>query len=95
MSPRMDEQTRDQARSRLKRISGQIDGISRMLSDDRHSGEILVQLASARAALATTAKLILSKHVEASLSEVLRQDEAARQEKIDELLDVFARFGGG
>jgi DNA-binding FrmR family transcriptional regulator len=46
-------------------------------------------------ALEQVQKLLLGRHIESCVSDALRSGSRTdRQQKIDELLDVFARFGG-
>jgi CsoR family transcriptional regulator, copper-sensing transcriptional repressor len=49
---------------RLSRIIGQLGGIQRMVEQDRDCPEILIQLASARAALGKLTLLITEDHME-------------------------------
>ncbi len=90
----MDESTRKQVKARLRRISGQIAGIERMVDEDRYCVDILLQIAAARAALGAVGRLVLGNHVETCVAEAFRSGQARdRREKIDELMEVFARFG--
>jgi DNA-binding FrmR family transcriptional regulator len=89
----MDQATRDNAEARLKRIAGQVAGIQRMLDDDRYCVDVLLQVAAAQAALMETGRLILGGLVEGCLTQALRsRDSRERKKKIDELMNVFARF---
>jgi len=90
----VDESTRKQVKARLRRISGQIAGIERMVDEDRYCVDILLQIAAARAALGAVGRLVLGNHVETCVAEAFRSGQARdRREKIDELMEVFARFG--
>ena len=81
--------------SRLKRAEGQVVALRRMVEADAYCVEVLTQLAAARGALGKVGDVILRSHIETCVATALRQDDAdARDEKIDELMDVFARFGG-
>lgn len=90
----MDPETKTNARARLKRIAGQIAGIERMLDDDRYCVDVLHQVAAAQSALLETGKVILGGHFESCLAEVFEnRDAVERRKKLDELIEVFARFG--
>jgi DNA-binding FrmR family transcriptional regulator len=79
---------------RLKRIAGQVAGIQRMVAEDRYCIEILVQLAAVRSALSKTAQVILSGHIDTCVAESFEQGTTKeRHEKLEELFDVFGRFG--
>jgi DNA-binding FrmR family transcriptional regulator len=82
--------------ARLRRIAGQVDGVTRMVEEDRYCVDVLLQLASAEAALAQTAKAVLRSHVETCVTDAVASGKPAEQKrKLDELLDVFARHGWG
>ena len=90
----MNDNTTKKVLPRLKRIGGQVDGIGRMIENDRYCVDVLLQIASAQAALSQVSKLILRSHVESCLADVMASGKAAdRKQKIEELMEVFARFG--
>jgi len=79
---------------RLRRIEGQVRGLVRMVEERRYCVDILTQLRAARAALRRVEEGVLREHVEHCVAEALRgDDEAAKREKVDELLEVLGRFG--
>ena len=89
----MQDETRDAARKRLRRIAGQVAGIERMLEEDRYCVDVLLQVAAVRAALDGLGKQLLRGHVETCVADAFASGQAReRQEKLDELMDVFAKF---
>jgi DNA-binding FrmR family transcriptional regulator len=54
--------TKDQLRSRLKRIEGQVRGIQGMVEDDRYCIDVLTQIAAVQAALDKVALGLLDGH---------------------------------
>ncbi len=81
--------------TRLKRAEGQVAAVRRMLEEDAYCVDILTQIAAARGALEKVGHLVLSDHLEHCVQSALRSDDPeARQEKLDELMDLFERFGG-
>ena len=89
-----DPETKRKLQARLKRVAGQIGGIERMVDDDRYCVDVLLQIAAARAALDRVGKILLGSHVKTCVTDALRDgDDADRDEKIDELLEVFERYG--
>ena len=57
--------------------------------------DVLVQLAAVRGALGRSADVLLQSHLEHCVVHAFEEGDAdERQAKVDELLDVFARFGG-
>ncbi len=90
----MDDQTKRKARARLKRIEGQVAALGRMLDADADCVDVLIQISAAQGALAGAGQLILGQHIESCVSEAFRHgDEAERALKIEELMDVFSRYG--
>ena len=90
----MNDATKQEVLARLGKISGQVEGIARMVKDERYCVDVLLQIASAQAALGQVGKLVLRSHVETCVSAAFAAGKAAeRKRKIDELMDVFTRFG--
>ena len=80
--------------ARIRRITGQLEGVARMIEEDRYCVDILLQIASARAALGQAGKVVLRSHVETCVSEAISAGKAGeRKRKLDELMDVFDRHG--
>jgi len=91
----LDDETRTRALGRLRRIEGQVQGLQRMIAADAYCVDILLQIAAVRGALDQVQKLLLGRHIESCVAEALRSgSRSERQRKIDELLEVFSRFGG-
>ena len=91
----VNEETKAKARGRLRRIEGQVQGLQRMLDNDAYCVDILLQISAVQGALEQVQKLLLGRHIESCVTDALRSGSRTdRQQKIDELLDVFARFGG-
>ena len=90
----MEAETKRKAENRLKRIAGQVEGIQRMVAEDRYCVDVLLQVAAVRSALDQLGKLVLGSHVETCVAEAFASGTAReREEKRDELLEVFSRFG--
>lgn len=89
----MKSDIREQVQKRIRRISGQVAGIERMIEEDRYCVDILLQVAAVRAALDGVGKLILRSHVETCVSDALVSGRPKdRKEKIDEIMEVFSKF---
>lgn len=87
------DDTREQARQRLRRIAGQVAGIERMIEEDRYCVDVLLQVAAVRAALDRVGKLLLRSHVETCVADAFASGrEGDREEKVAELMEVFSRF---
>ena len=91
----MDSQTKGKALGRLRRVEGQVQGIQRMVEEDKSCVDILVQLTAVQGAVEQVQKILLGQHLEAGVAEAVRSPSSRdRQRKMDELLDVFSRFSG-
>jgi DNA-binding FrmR family transcriptional regulator len=91
----LNDETKAKARGRLRRIEGQVQGLQRMLDNDAYCVDILLQISAVQGALDQVQKLLLGRHIESCVTDALRSgSKTDRQQKIEELLDVFARFGG-
>lgn len=78
---------------RLNRISGQIEGIKRMIEDNRYCGDILTQLRAARAALRNVELHILDRHLSTCVTEAfLGDNQEAKKQKVDEIRELIKRF---
>jgi DNA-binding FrmR family transcriptional regulator len=90
----LNAETKAKARGRLRRIEGQVQGLQRMVENDAYCVDILLQISAVQGALEQVQKLLLGRHIESCVADALRSgSKTDRQQKIEELLDVFARFG--
>lgn len=90
----MTPEARKDALLRLRRVAGQIAGLERMLEEERYCVDVLLQIAAARAALTKVGKVVLASHVATCVADAARRGPDERRKKLDELLDVFDRYGG-
>jgi DNA-binding FrmR family transcriptional regulator len=64
-----------------------------MVEEDKDCVDILLQLAAVQGAVEQVRKLLLGQHLESCVVDAVRAGNARdRQKKMDELLDVLARF---
>ena len=81
--------------ARLRRIEGQVRGLQRMVEEDRYCIDVLTQVGAVKSALESVSLLLLADHVDHCVADAIRSGSARdRQKKVDELLEVFSRFGG-
>lgn len=91
----LNDETKAKVRGRLRRIEGQVQGLQRMVEADAYCVDILLQISAVQGALEQVQKLLLGRHIESCVTDAMRSgSKGDRQQKIDELLEVFARFGG-
>lgn len=88
----MDAARRKSKVDRFSRIAGQIQGISRMVAEDRYCIDILYQIQAVKAALARAESEVLRDHAAHCVSDAIASGDAAEQKrKLDELIDLFDR----
>ncbi len=79
--------------SRLVRTArGQLDGILRMVEQDRYCMDISTQLTAAEAILRKANREILRAHMKGCVQEALREGNG--DEKIDELVELLDKLAG-
>lgn len=77
---------------RLKRIRGQVDGIERMISEQRYCVDILTQIKAARSALHALEGEVLRTHLESCVRDAIHSKDAFQADKkIKELMELLAR----
>jgi DNA-binding FrmR family transcriptional regulator len=90
----IDADTKAKTLGRLRRIEGQVQGLQRMIGSDASCVDILLQISAVQGALEQVRRLLLGQHIESCVADALRSGSRGdRQKKIDELLDIFSRFG--
>lgn len=83
--PRSEEELR-QLQNRLSRITGQLNGIGRMLEENRYCGDVLMQVAAVEKALQALGYMILQSHMETCMVEEI---EKGNTEVIDEVVGLI------
>jgi DNA-binding FrmR family transcriptional regulator len=83
------EQTKVKLVNRLRRIEGQIRGISRMVESDVYCDDIMSQITSVEAALGGVRKGLLEAHIRGG---GVDQIEEGRYQVIDELMQTIGRM---
>ena len=77
---------------RLRKIEGQVQGIQRMLEQQRYCIDVLQQIAAARRALDEVALQIMRGHINSCVSDAIRSADG--EEKVAELMRTLHRFIG-
>ena len=76
-------------KNRLSRMTGQLNGIAKMLDENRYCGDILIQVAAVNAALNSFNKVLLANHIRTC---VMRDIQAGKEETIDELVMTLQKL---
>jgi len=80
----------DEVKRLLKTARGQIDGIIKMIDDDRYCMDVNTQILAATSVLRKANKLVLKAHMESCVREAV--EEGKSEEKIDELIRLIDKM---
>ncbi len=86
--PRQDKELK-QLKNRINRIVGQMNGISKMLDDNRYCGEVLTQIAAAESALAALGYAVMKEHMESCVVEEIQKGNL---EVVDEAVELMKKL---
>ena len=81
---------KDQILRLLKTARGQLDGILRMVEEDRYCVDVAQQLMAVEALLNRTNREVLSAHLKNCVKTA--ETEQERDEKIDEMIQLLAKL---
>lgn len=76
----------------VRKARGQVDGIHRMIEDDRYCAEVIVQIIAARASLQAVAKDLLNRHLKACHQAAMQNGGADADKMYQELVDLVAKM---
>ena len=74
----------------VKAARGQLDGVLRMVEEDRYCIDVANQLTAAQAVLRRATREVLRAHMAAGVTEAVKSGDA--DQKIDELIELFDRM---
>lgn len=87
-TPRSEEAQR-QLQNRLNRMIGQLNGMKKMLDENRYCGDILIQLAAVERALQSFGYIILKDHMETCVVEGVKNGDLA---VVDEAVELMKKL---
>jgi len=80
--------------TRLRRIEGQVRGVSRMVGEERYCIDILNQIQAVKAALTRVEEQVLKGHAAHCVAHAIKSGNIKDQtRKFDELVELFSRYG--
>jgi DNA-binding FrmR family transcriptional regulator len=86
----MDEVTRENAVHRLKSIAGHVNGIVRMLEQDRYCIDAIKQIQAAQTALSRVSEAILDAHLRTCVTTAIQGDDVEERERVlNEVMEVY------
>lgn len=73
--------------TRIKRITGQLNGIKKMVEEDRYCEDVLIQLSAIKEAVNSLSIYILNNHLNSCIKKHVDDEET-----LDELVRLFKTF---
>ena len=86
------EDTKADLGRRLARVRGQVEGIQRMVEEERYCPDILQQFAAVHSALQSAEKELLANHLDRCATHALTEGGEAAVRVRRELVDLFYRY---
>ncbi len=78
--------------TKLKTARGQIDGILKMLEDDRYCVDVSTQIMSVIGLLKKSNMDILDGHLRSCVTDAINESEKQGEEKITEIIYILERY---
>ena len=75
--------------NRINRITGQLNGINKMIKDNRYCHDILIQIAAVESALKEVGFMILYDHMSTCVSEDIKNGDTA---SLKEAMDISKKL---
>ena len=86
----VDPVLKQRASVQLKRIEGQVRGVSAMVGEERYCGDVLIQISAIQESLRSVAQLLLRNHLQHCATDAIRSTDRERRERTyDELTELF------
>ena len=87
-TPRSEDSAK-QLQNRINRIIGQMNGIGKMLEDNRYCGDILTQIAAVESALQSFGYVVLKEHMNSCVVEEIQKGNT---EIMDEAVELIKKL---
>ncbi|MBZ2175437.1 metal-sensing transcriptional repressor [Schnuerera sp. xch1] len=83
---------KEKAAMKLKTVRGQIDGIIKMIEEDRYCVDVSTQILSAIALLKKANIDVLNSHIRTCVKDAILEGESEGEEKIEEIITVIDKY---
>ena len=83
------EEEKKNLKTRINRIVGQLNGISKMIDENRYCDDILIQLSAVDKSVKALANSVLDNHMHSCLIEKINNKE---YDIIDDIINLVKRF---
>lgn len=85
-------ESKKKAANKLKTARGQIDGIIKMIEDDRYCVDISTQILSVISLLRKSNIDVLDDHIRHCVAEAILESEDKGEEKIAEIINILDKY---
>jgi DNA-binding FrmR family transcriptional regulator len=86
------DSTKTDLQKRLSRVRGQVEGILRMVEDERYCPDILQQFAAVHSALRAAERELLANHLERCATHAMLEGGETADEVRREIVDLLYRY---
>ncbi|NMB26625.1 MAG: metal-sensing transcriptional repressor [Tissierellia bacterium] len=83
---------KEKAAKKLKTVRGQIDGIIKMIEEDRYCVDISTQILSAIGLLKKANIDVLNSHIRSCVKDAILEGEKEGEEKIEEIITIIDKY---
>ena len=83
------QEEKNNLEKRLNRIIGQMNGIKKMIEDNRYCSDIIIQLSAIDKAIKSLANLMIDNHIRTCVVEHIKNDDYS---DIEDISTFFKRF---
>ena len=84
-----DEKIKKDLTVRLNRINGQVEGIKKMIDDNRYCADILIQISAVKKALESVGYIIMENHLQTCVTDEILE---GNKEITHEIMDLFKKL---
>lgn len=86
----INREVKENALLRLRKIEGQIKGITKMVAEEKYCVDIINQITAAQRALDQVALSVMKRHIESCVSTAVKEGKGGG--KIEELMETINKF---
>lgn len=86
------KEAKKKAANKLKTARGQIDGIIKMVEDDRYCVDVSTQILSAIGLLRKANIDVLNDHIRSCVAIAMLEGETQGEEKIEEIINIIDKY---
>lgn len=83
------KEIRDKYIKRLNKIEGQVRGIRKMIEEDRHCDDVLIQISAVKSAINSLGNEILFNHMKTCMVLDIKR---GKLDSVDEIMELFGRL---